>query len=239
MIKVKWFDKIRARSKAKAAKNTEGEDTIFDQLAEDTVDAVSEEPGPTFNDVSEYVMGIQDALRDTRKRMFVKDYSAPKLMDIISKMEEKVPSLPKLVLPPLIKHALKNNLDPLVKRAMSLGDKYIPKLMDDLDAGVVEHLADYLWLSYLNIIRLSYANEPMFMELREYIKATYGDDIADPAGHTAFLPAKGTVGPQDAWDKVEYLESKGLAVVRETVVLKCQGIEETQSIAIITMSDVV
>ena len=236
---MKWFDRMRARAKAKVEKKAVDPSTVMDQLADAMVDAVSEEPSPTLNDVSEYVNEIQEALRDTRKRMFVKDYSAPKLMDIISKMEEKVPSLPKLVLPPLIKHALKHNLDPLVQRATSLGDKYIPKLMDDLDAGVVDHLADYLWLSYLNIIRLSYANEPMFAELREYIKATYGDDIADPAGHTAFLPAKGTVGPQDAWDKVEYLESKGLAVVRETVVLKCQGIEETQSIAIITMSDVV
>lgn len=228
---MKWFNKVRRKPKVRLHRT----DTGVSQ-ADDKVSVGSEEP--TLNDVSEYVTEIQEALRDARQRIFNKDYSAPKLGPLVAKLERKVPTLSNTVLPPLIKHAMLKNLNPLIQRAIELGDKYIPKMLEELDAGIVEHVPQYLWLSYLNQIRLAYAQQPLFENLRKYILEKYNDDVSSPEGHTAFIPAKGS-GPDGVWEKVAYLEEQGLVLVRETVKLTSPELAESQDMAIITMSDVV
>lgn len=232
-----WLKKIRERSKARAGKSDINW-PVSPSQDRPILDRQSYSSDVTLNDVSEYITEMQEALQDTRQRMLRKDYSNPKLGPLVSKLERKVPTLHNLVLPPLIKHAMLKNLNPLIQRARDLGDKYIPKLMEDLDAGILDHVPQYLWLSYLNQMRLAYAKNPIFENLRSYVLEKYNDDISDPAGHTAFVPAKG-FGADSIWEKVEYLEEQGLVLVREVVTLKHSGLNETQNLAIITMSDVV
>jgi len=230
---VSWFDKYKRKGNPKTDINWPTDDAETSSYEVDSDDA---DRDPTLNDVSEYISEIQEALRDTRQRMFRKDYTSPKLAPLVAKLERKVPTLPKMILPPLVKNVLMKNLGPMVQRATSLGDKYIPKLIADLDEGVLEHIPHYLWLSYLNQIRLKYGNDPAFADLRTYIKDKYNDDIADPSGHTAFVPAK-TEQYQPIWDKVEFLEEAGLVLVRENVVLRNTALGEERNLAIITMSD--
>lgn len=238
-----WFDKYKRKARSKQdinwpTDNTDADaDTNNDDEGQGTVEADNNlGHEPTLNDVSEYISEMQEALHDTRRRMFRKDYSSPKLAPLVAKLEKKIPTLTRTILPPLIKNSLMKHLNPLVQRASDLGDKYIPKLMDDLDAGILEHIPHYLWLSYLNQTRLKYGKDPAFSDLRTYIKTKYNDDIADPSGHTAFVPAK-EAQYQSIWDKVEFLEEAGLVLVRENVVLRNTALGEERNLAIITMSD--
>lgn len=198
-------------------------------------DVQNNEQSMTINELSQQLLELKEAMQEARHKALAGDYSDPKFAPLIEKMERKVPSLGKVILPPFLKKALGDTLKPLVKRAERLKDRYIPMLLEDLDEGRTDRIIPLLWLAYLNILRLSYGGEYTFAKVREYVISKYNDDIADPNGHTTFLPERDET-TEEVWCQVDKMIEDGLVMIRETIRVKDPD-GETRPLTIITMSE--
>lgn len=191
----------------------------------------------TLNELTQQLLELREAMQEARQNTLAGDYSNPKFGPLIEKMEKKVPTLGKVVLPPFLKRALGDTLKPLVKRSERLQDRYLPMLLEDLDEGRTDRMVHLLWMTYLNILRLTYGKEYTFEKVRQYIINKYNDDVADPKGHTSFLPERDD-DTEEVWKMVDKLVEDGLVMIRETIRVKDPD-GEVRPLTIITMSEMV
>lgn len=192
-------------------------------------------PEMTANELAEQLVELREAMQEARKNALAGDYSNPKLGPLVEGMSKKVPDLGSVLLPPFLKRAFGNAIAPLVKKSEKVQDKYVPMLLEDIDAGRTDRLVQLLWMAYLNILRLSYGNEYAFAKVREYIVNKYNDDIADPDGHTTFMPERDS-STEEVWVQVDKMVEMGLVMIRETIKVKDPD-GTLRPLTIITMSD--
>lgn len=191
--------------------------------------------GMSMNEITQQLLELREAMQEARERTLAGDYSNPKFGPLVEEMEKKVPTLGKVVIPPFLKRGLINTLQPLIKKAEKAQDRYLPMLLDDIDDGRTDRIVNLMWLSYLNILRLTYGGEYAFAKVREYIHSKYNDDIADPQGHTTFLPER-DASTEEIWSHVDRLIEDGLLMIRETIRVK-DADGETRPLTIVTMSE--